>query len=107
MTNSKRLLHTLRLLGFGEAISWLLLLFIAMPLKYLYDQPFAVRITGWVHGLLFVLYIVQLLRVKIALGWPFLKLVYGTIASFFPFGTLIFDRWLQKEEVRISLRQDI
>jgi len=41
----------------AEGISYILLLFVAMPLKYLFDMPLAVKYTGWAHGLLFVLYI--------------------------------------------------
>ena len=46
----------LRLAGITEGISFLVLLFIAMPLKYWAGMPLAVKYTGWAHGVLFVLY---------------------------------------------------
>ncbi|MEP7128906.1 MAG: DUF3817 domain-containing protein, partial [Chitinophagales bacterium] len=54
----------LRLAGITEGISFLVLLFIAMPLKYFADIPEAVKYTGWLHGLLFILYLVALANVK-------------------------------------------
>ncbi|MGN6531837.1 MAG: DUF3817 domain-containing protein, partial [Ginsengibacter sp.] len=49
-------IRQLRWIGIAEGISFLLLLGVAMPLKYLYDFPVAVKVTGWIHGLLFILY---------------------------------------------------
>lgn len=45
---------SLRLINFFEGVSFLLLLLVAMPLKYLFDLPLAVRIAGGLHGLLFL-----------------------------------------------------
>jgi len=82
----------LRFLGYAEALSWLLLLFIAMPLKYGWGQPLMVKYVGWIHGILFILYCLHLLLVQRVLRWPFSKVVVGGIAAFFPFGTLWFDK---------------
>ncbi|RYD94186.1 MAG: DUF3817 domain-containing protein [Sphingobacteriales bacterium] len=82
----------LRFLGYAEAISWILLLFIAMPLKYVAGQPLMVKYVGWIHGILFILYCLHLLIVKPLLRWTFGKMVLGGVAAFFPFGTLWFDR---------------
>ena len=81
----------LRFLGYAEAFSWVVLL-IAMVFKYGFDQPLMVKYTGWLHGLLFILYCVHLLVVQQILKWPFLKLVTGGVSAFLPFGTLWFDR---------------
>jgi integral membrane protein len=86
----------LRILGFAEAFSWLILLFIAMPLKYIWDHPSMVTWTGWIHGVLFILYCLHLLLAKIRLGWPISKMLIGGIAAFFPFGTLWFDRRIRE-----------
>ncbi len=80
----------LRILGYAEAISWGLLL-IGMLLKYGWDKPLMVKYTGWVHGLLFILYCMHLLIVMQILKWPLKKLVTGGLAAFLPFGTLWFD----------------
>lgn len=92
----------LRLTGFLEAISWLLLLFIAMPLKYFADQPLMVKYVGWVHGILFMLYVGQLLYFKFKRNWKILFSLKGLLASLLPFGTIWFDRYLQKEEFSSS-----
>lgn len=88
----------LRLVGFWEGISYLLLLGIAMPLKYMMDMPEAVKIIGWIHGALFIAYIVALLNVMAKRKWPLLRSFIAFIASLLPFGTFIFDKSLQKEE---------
>ncbi|RPD44240.1 DUF3817 domain-containing protein [Paracnuella aquatica] len=88
----------LRVLGYLEAISWLLLLFIAMPLKYIWDMPLMVRYVGWAHGILFILYCLHLLLAKGILRWSFGKMVLGGVAAFFPFGTLWFDKKIERSE---------
>ncbi|MFM2362498.1 MAG: DUF3817 domain-containing protein [Sphingobacteriales bacterium] len=90
-------LSRLRLVGFAEGLSWLLLLGIAMPLKYIWQQPAAVKMVGWAHGVLFMLYLLLLLLVKIEKHWPLKKWFYGIAAAFLPFGTWIFDAQLKKE----------
>ncbi|RYZ34498.1 MAG: DUF3817 domain-containing protein, partial [Myxococcaceae bacterium] len=50
-------LRQLRLIAFLEGLSFLGLLFVAMPVKYLLGQPLAVRVAGSVHGLLFLLFV--------------------------------------------------
>ncbi len=91
-------LTSLRRIGFAEGFSWLLLLGIAMPLKYLAGEPMAVRIVGWLHGLLFVAYLLQLFRVQYLHKWPLKKSFLGVVASFAPFGTWIFDARLKKDQ---------
>ena len=54
----------LRIIGFGEAISWLLLLGFAMPMKYIWHNPLPVKYVGWIHGLLFISYIAMAYIVK-------------------------------------------
>ena len=93
-----------RLVAISEGISYVLLLFIAMPLKYYADMPDAVKYTGWVHGLLFVLYMLALLTVKMNLNWGFKKTLVAFLASLIPFGTFILDISLRKEE-RLFLQE--
>ena len=88
----KKSLNTLRLLALLEGISFLVLLGIAMPLKYYLDKPDAVKIVGMAHGVLFVLYTINLLIVHIKLKWS-LGVTFGAfIASFIPFGTFYADK---------------
>lgn len=86
---------TLRFLGFAEALSWLLLLLIAMPLKYLAGKPLMVTYVGWFHGILFMAYIAQLVIVKFKYNLGISTVFKGFVAAFFPFGTLVFDKTLK------------
>ncbi len=101
--NSKKLLHRFRMIGIAEGISFLVLLLIAMPLKYFMQIPEAVKYTGWVHGILFVAFIYCAFEVMGALKKDLFWLAKAFIAAFVPLGTFIFDRQLKKEE---SLLQD-
>lgn len=88
----------LRVIGIAEGVSLLVLMGIAMPLKYLAGKPDAVRVVGWLHGLLFVAFVLAALMVYRQRKWPFGKLVLAVVAAFLPFGTFVFDRQLRKEE---------
>jgi integral membrane protein len=81
----------LRLTGFLEGLSFLILVGIAMPLKYLYDMPQAVRVIGMAHGILFILFIVLTLHATLFYKWPFWKMILLWIASILPFGTFYAD----------------
>ena len=63
-------LRHLRLVALLEGSSFLVLLFIAMPLKYLAGLPLAVRIVGLVHGVLFLVFLAVLYRAGSARRWP-------------------------------------
>ena len=82
-----------------EGISFLVLLGIAMPLKYMAGLPIAVRITGSLHGLLFVLFVFYLFQVRLDLKWDLKKTALAFIASLLPFGTFVLDSKLLKNEV--------
>jgi len=91
----------LRIIGIIEGISFLLLLGIAMPLKYIWHMPLAVRVVGSAHGLLFVLFLYALIQVKFDRKWDFVKMSKALIASLLPFGTFIYDKQLKKEQEAI------
>jgi integral membrane protein len=94
----KSTLSTLRNIGNIEGISYLILLGIAMPLKYLAGMPMAVRVVGSIHGFLFVAFCWALIRVWIDRRWSFGKVTMAFIASLLPFGTFILDRKIREEE---------
>lgn len=81
-----------------EGLSFLILLFIAMPLKYLYDSPLAVTYVGWAHGLLFMIYIYVVFPTASKLQWNFSRTLFALIASVLPFGPFIFHRNLKKSQ---------
>ncbi|GAA3939218.1 DUF3817 domain-containing protein [Hymenobacter algoricola] len=89
-------LGRLRVVGFLEGVSFLVLLGIAMPLKYLAGQPDAVRVVGMVHGVLFVLYVLLVVQVSVALGWSWRKALLALVVSVVPFGTFWAERRLFK-----------
>ena len=91
-------IKTLRLVGLLEGISFLLLLFIAMPVKYMMDNPILVKYVGMGHGVLFVLFLVVLFAVCEKQKWSLSMFVMGLIASILPFGPFLFDMKLKKLE---------
>ena len=89
-----------RMVAIIEGISYLFLLFIAMPLKYFADMPDVVKYTGWVHGILFMLYMLTLINAKFDANWGFKKVFIAFMASLIPFATFILDKSLKKEEIQ-------
>lgn len=78
--------------AFWEGISLLLLLFFAMPLKYIWDLPMAVSIIGMAHGILFLGYVALAIVLFIELKWS-LKILAGVLlASLLPFGTFYMEK---------------
>jgi integral membrane protein len=78
--------------GVAEGLSFLLLLFVAMPLKYVMGRPEAVRVVGMAHGILFIVYAVLVLSFARAQRWPGKLIGQGLLAAFLPFGPWWFDR---------------
>jgi len=82
----------LRLLALAEGISLLLLIGVAVPLKHFYGNPALVRALGPVHGLLFVLFVLNTLRVGVEYGWRFATTTWKVLlACIIPFGTFYVD----------------
>lgn len=85
-------LKTFRIVSISEGISLLLLFGIAMPLKYIFDQPLLVEIIGMLHGLLFIAYVFFSITYKFKVNWKFGDLAIVLIASIIPFGTFYVDK---------------
>ncbi|PLT34429.1 DUF3817 domain-containing protein [Bacillus sp. V5-8f] len=86
-----------RIMGVIEGGSLLVLLAIAMPMKYFLDIPIAVRIVGSLHGLFFILYILAIGYTAFRVRW-FWKWVFGAVAvAFIPFGNFVLDSKLQQK----------
>ncbi len=81
-----------RVVSFLEGTSYLLLLFIAVPVKYWMNDPQYVKLLGMPHGLLFVGYIVLAFLLKSELNWSIKKLGVVLIASILPLGTFYVDK---------------
>ena len=82
----------LRVAGLVEGVSFLVLLFVAMPLKYFAGLPQAVKVVGWAHGVLFVAFCVALLHTVIVARWPLARAALVFVAALVPFGPFIVDR---------------
>lgn len=92
----KHLLQTnigrLRIIGFLEGISLLVLLFVAVPLKYAFGEPFLTRIMGTIHGALFLLFIFNTISVGVEQDWKFKDTTWKVLlACIIPFGTFYID----------------
>ena len=74
-----------RVVSFLEGTSYLLLLFVAVPVKYWMNDPQYVKLLGMPHGLLFVGYILLAFLLKSELNWSIKKLGVVFIASILPF----------------------
>lgn len=94
---SKITLRRFRLVAVIEGISYLLLLCVAMPLKYFAGLPQAVKYLGWAHGVLFVTFCFYLVKIWVTYKWSFWKTTWAFISSLLPFGTFILDKQLKKE----------
>ncbi|MEM7572894.1 MAG: DUF3817 domain-containing protein [Bacteroidota bacterium] len=88
-------LGRLRLLSWLEGLSLVLLVFIAVPLKYWSNNPHWVEVIGPIHGVLFLLFIVATLSLAYDRNWSFSGLTWKVLAaSFIPFATFYVDRRL-------------
>jgi integral membrane protein len=85
----------LRIVGIIEGTSFLLLLGIAMPLKYLAGMPQAVRLVGMAHGLLWILYLVAAANAAHTLRWRPSRILLVLAASVLPAGPFFIDGWLR------------
>jgi integral membrane protein len=86
------------MIALAEGTSFLILLCIAMPMKYLMGMPLAVRVVGSIHGLLFLLYVAKLAKLRSAYGWDNTFSMQAFVASILPFGTFLFDKYLRDKE---------
>lgn len=88
----------LRLIAFLEGISLLVLVFVAVPLKYMAHDPSWVKAIGPVHGILFVLFVFSTLKVSLEQRWPFRTVTWKVLlACFIPFGTFYIDSAILKK----------
>jgi len=96
------LITLFRIIAIVEGISYLLLLGIAMPLKYLADSPGAVRVTGLIHGVLFIAFCVLLIPAMRKLSLGYKAAFWGFISSLIPFGTFVLDGYVKKRVLMLA-----
>lgn len=96
MEKSNKITKQFGTIALIEGWSFIILLFIAMPLKYFAGFPLAVKYVGWAHGVLFVAYMIMLLRCAIENSWKLSMIAWAFIAAFIPFATFVLDRQLKR-----------
>jgi integral membrane protein len=89
-------IQMLRIIGCLEGISFILLLFFAMPMKYMMNNPIYVQYVGMGHGVLFIVLLAVLFRVCQKQKWPNHIFMLGFIAAILPFGPFVFDHKIKK-----------
>ena len=82
---------TFRIIAFIEGFSYILLLFIATPIKYILEHDFYVKLLGMPHGILFLIYIILAVFLKSKLNWNKKKFFIVLLASVIPLGTFYVD----------------
>lgn len=85
-------LNLFRLIAFLEGVSYILLLGVGVPLKYLGDNPVLVKTLGMPHGLLFIAYIALAIFIQLDVKWNKKTFVLVLLASLIPFGTFYIDK---------------
>ena len=86
------IIRIFRWISIMEGISFLLLLFIAMPLKYIWELPQMVEVVGMLHGILFVAYILGAFYLYKPLEWKFKTLLIICVSSVLPFGPFYVEK---------------
>ena len=83
----------LRIIAILEGISLLTLVFVAVPMKYGFDNPAFVKMMGPIHGALFLLFLFNTLSVGVEQNWKFKEITWKVLlACIIPFGTFYIDR---------------
>jgi len=90
------MLNFFKKLSFLEGISFLIILFITMPLKYIFEYPSANKIVGMAHGILFISYVVMVFMLKPDEKWNVKDTAIILLCSIIPFGTF----WMDKRYLR-------
>ena len=92
----------LRFVGMFEGSGFLLLLGVAMPLKYVWDFPLAVKIVGMAHGVFFLLYCLALVLAWPEAKWSSKRAALIFVCSLIPFGPFLIDSSLRRDEKRLT-----
>ena len=95
---NKSIINTFKLIAILEGVSYILLLFIAVPIKYLGNDPAYVKMLGMPHGILFILYIIMAMYISQKLNLSSKNRNGLLLASIIPFGTFYIDKKFLKNQ---------
>ncbi len=84
-----------KIISLLEGLSYILLLFIAVPIKYIYNNPSYVKMLGMPHGLLFITYIILAIMLKYELNWKGKTFGMVCLLSVLPLGTFFVGKYLK------------
>ena len=87
----------LRIISLVEGVSFIVLLVIAMPMKYFWGMPNAVTVVGMVHGILLLLFCVALINAVLVARWKLKPPLLIFLASLVPFAPLWVEHWLRRQ----------
>jgi integral membrane protein len=87
-----------RAIALVEGVSFLVLLFVAMPLKHLGGMPLPVKVAGWAHGALFLLLCAVVAHTARTIPWPPRRSALVIVAALIPFGPFAIDGNLKREQ---------
>lgn len=87
-----------RQVAFVEGVTTLILFLVAMPIKYIAGNPGPVTVTGWIHGVAFLAYLVMMVVALRGRGWTWTEWARTFAASLVPFGTFANDAFLKQRE---------
>lgn len=91
------MINTFKIISVLEGLSYILLLFVAVPIKYIYHNPEYVQMLGMPHGLLFVAYIILAFLLKDQFNWSNKTLGIVCALAILPFGTFFVGKYMRKE----------
>jgi len=92
-------LQKFRLINKIEGISFIILIFIAMPLKYSFGFPVATKIVGMIHGLLVFVFLYQVWEAQKEAGFTWKETGIYTLLSLIPFGSFYTDKLLARKMI--------
>ncbi|NQY22950.1 MAG: DUF3817 domain-containing protein [Campylobacteraceae bacterium] len=92
----KLAINRFRLISYIEGISYLILLFIAMPIKYILDNPYFVKIVGMSHGVLFIIFVIFLLETMRKNSWTLRFALETFVLSLIPFGSFLIEKRIKE-----------
>ena len=92
----------LRLVSMLEGISYLLLMGVAMPLKYLADDPSWVRVVGRIHGGLVIVFLLVLIQALVTTRLGIKRAIVGFVLSLLPFGAFVYEWMLRRDAAAIE-----
>jgi len=86
------MIKTFKVISFLEGVSYLILLFIGVPLKYFAENPVVVKSVGMPHGILFLAYVVGVFLIRKKMKWDLTNTLIALVASLLPFGTFYINK---------------